>query len=77
MITTIDNIENNFPYQCQTAYDYIEVVPWCEKQFGEFGVNWYRYGTDIAVGIVAGVPLNDYYRFVRNEDAMLFTLRWS
>jgi hypothetical protein len=69
--------EKKFPYSCQTASPHTEVAPWCEQQFGEFGVRWYRYGTDIAVGIVAGVPFYDYYRFARKEDAALFTLRWS
>jgi hypothetical protein len=53
------------------------VVPWCEEQFGQFGVNWYRYGTDIAMGIVVGASFYDHYRFARDEDAMLFILRWS
>jgi hypothetical protein len=73
-----DDIKQQFPYQCQTEHPYTDVVPWCEQQFGKFNVNWYRYGTDIAImGIVAGVPFYDYYRFVRKEDAVLFALRWS
>ena len=72
-----DDTEIKFPYGCKTYYNYTDVVPWCEQQFGEFGVRWYRYGTDIAMGIVAGAPLYDHYRFALSEDAVLFTLRWS
>ena len=74
---TDNNIEIKFPYKCKTYYDHTDVVPWCERHFGKFGVKWYRYGTDIAMGIVAGAPFYDYYRFVRSEDAVLFQLRWS
>ena len=73
----VDDIEVKFPYKGSTYYHYTEVGPWCEQQFGEFGIRWYRYGTDIAMGIVAGTPFYDYYRFVRSEDAILFSLRWG
>lgn len=72
-----DDTEIKFPYSCKTYCNYTDVVPWCEQQFGEFGVRWYRYGTDIAMGIVAGATLYDHYRFALSEDAVLFTLRWS
>jgi len=74
---TIDDVEDRFPHECKTGYTYTEVVPWCEEQFGQFGVNWYRYGTDIAIDIVVGASFYDYYRFAREEDAMLFILRWG
>lgn len=66
-----------FPYECTTRYPYDQVVPWLESNIGEFDREWYRYGTDIAQGIVAGVPLCDYYRFRDAEAAVLFRLRWS
>lgn len=69
--------ETQFPYIAQTAHDHEVVVPWCEQHFGEFGDRWYRYGTDIARGIVTTLPSFDHYRFVHSEDAVLFQLRWS
>ena len=72
-----DNIEQQFPYPCRTWHSHVDVAAWCEEHFGEFGQNWYRYGTDIAQGIVAGAPLYDTYRFARDQDAVLFTLRWA
>ena len=72
-----NDLEVNFPFEGKTYHDHVLVSKWCEQQFGRFGESWYRYGTDIAMGIVAGVDFYDYYRFVRKEDAVLFSLRWS
>lgn len=69
--------ELKFPFESKTFHHHSEVSPWCEQQFGQFGERWYRYGTDIAMGITIGVPFYDHYRFARSEDATLFTLRWS
>lgn len=69
--------EQRFPYSCKTSYDHLQVVPWLETHIGEFDREWYRYGTDIAQGIVAGIPFYDYYRFRDEQSAMLFILRWS
>jgi hypothetical protein len=70
-------LEKRFPWECRTSHPHDEVVPWCEEHFGPFDDRWYRYGTDIAQGIVAGYPLYDYYRFQDEQDAVLFQLRWS
>jgi hypothetical protein len=70
-------LERRFPWECRTPHPYESVVPWCEAQFGEFNDRWYRYGSDIAQGIVAGVPLHDYYRFRDEQAAILFRLKWS
>jgi hypothetical protein len=69
--------ELKFPFEGKTFHHHSDVSAWCLQQFGEFGVRWYRYGTDIAMGIVAGADFYDYYRFARSEDAVLFALRWS
>ena len=69
--------EQRFPFRCQTFYSHTEVVPWLEAHIGQFDCEWYRYGTDIAQGIVAGAPLYDYYRFRDEQAAVLFRLRWS
>ena len=72
-----EDIEIKFPFEGKTFRHHSEVSPWCEQQFGRFGERWYRYGTDIAMGIAIGVPFYDYYRFARSEDAVLFALRWT
>jgi len=68
-----DDIEIRFPWECTTHHHHSQVVPWCEEQFGPFDHRWYRYGSDIA--LLAGI--NDIYRFLYSEDAVLFKLRWS
>jgi hypothetical protein len=71
------DIEEKFPFKGKTYHSYEDVVPWCEQQFGEFGVRWHLYNTGIVMGIVAGADFYDYYRFAHSEDAVLFALRWS
>lgn len=70
-----DDFDLRFPYECRTLHDYSIVVPWCEQQFGEYNGRWMRYGADIASGI-AGESY-DHYRLAREQDAVLFRLRWS
>ncbi len=70
-------IEDRFPWECRTLARHWEVEPWCQEHVGEFDDRWYRYGTDIAQGIVAGVNFYDYYRFQNEKDAILFQLRWG
>lgn len=71
------NFEQRFPFEGKTFCLTEEVVLWLETHIGKFDCEWYRYGTDIAQGIVAGAPLCDYYRFRDEEAAVLFALRWS
>lgn len=73
----VNELEQRFPYECKTYCLHEEVVPWLEINVGQFDHEWYRYGTDIAQGIIAGAPLYDYYRFRDEKSAMLFILRWS
>jgi hypothetical protein len=70
-------IEDRFPWECRTLHPFESVGPWCREQFGAFNDRWYRYGTDIAQGIVAGYPLYDHYRFRDEQAAILFTLKWG
>jgi hypothetical protein len=71
------DLEVNFPFEGKTYHHHSDVGPWCEQQFGQFGERWYRYGTDVAMGIVVKTSFYDYYRFARSEDAVIFALRWS
>lgn len=77
MAETINEFEQRFPWECRTCHDHEVVVPWLESTIGRFDREWYRLGTDIARGIVAGAPLYDYYRFRDEQAAVLFRLRWS
>lgn len=74
---SLEDLEVKFPFKGKTYHHHSNVGPWCEQQFGKFGERWYRYGTDIAMGIVVGAAFYDYYRFRCSEDALVFALRWS
>ena len=71
------DFEQRFPFKGKTLCLHEDVVSWLETHVGKFDHDWYRYGTDIALGIVAGAPLCDYYRFRTEESAVLFALKWS
>jgi len=73
----MDDFDRRFPWECRTYHPHEVVVPWLEENIGVFDQEWYRYGTDIAQGIVSGVPLYDYYRFRDEQAAVLFGLKWS
>lgn len=73
----MDDLDQRMPWEGRTSHHYSEIEPWMQEHVGEFDQEWYRYGTDIALGIVAGVPLYDYYRFRDEKHAVLFQLKWS
>ena len=66
----------DWPYICYTSHDWQAVCEWCRQNIGEFDQEWYKLGEDImAQGI-----MTDYkstYMFRREQDAVLFKLRWS
>jgi hypothetical protein len=69
-------LEHRFPHECTTAHPYHEVEPWCRENFGEFNERWYRYGRDIAIGVI-DPDTRDIYRFRDDKDAIMFKLKWS
>lgn len=75
----MDDLYQRMPWEGRTYHPHEEVVPWLKENIGEFDQDWYRYGTDIARGIVAkaGMPFYDYYRFRDEQAAVLFGLKWS
>ena len=73
----MDDLYQRMPWECRTSHHYSEIEPWLREHVGEFDREWYRFGTDIALGIVAGAPLYDYYRFRDEQAAVLFGLKWS
>ena len=71
------DFEQRFPFKGKTLCLHEDVVVWLETHVGKFDHDWYRYGTDIALGIVEGAYLCDYYRFRTERSAILFALKWS
>lgn len=76
MIEQQDDLKQRMPYEATTHYPYMQVIPWVEENCGTFDQDWYRYGTDIASRVTGREP-QDYYRFRREQDAILFRLKWS
>jgi hypothetical protein len=68
--------DEDWPHICYTSHAWPEVCAWCEQNIGKFDRDWYKLGEDImAQGI-----MTDYkstYMFRREQDAVLFQLRWS
>jgi len=63
-------------YKGYTTEAWPEVVAWCEKNIGEWNVDWYKLGEDIAAQIV----FPDYrstYLFRTEKQLLAFKLRWS
>ena len=77
MVMTEIEFEQLFPFTGKTYCLHEDVVLWLETYIGEFGHDWYRYGTDISIGMDENAPLCDYYRFRTERSAILFALRWS
>ena len=71
-----DCVEQHFPWECRTFHRHEEVVPWLKANVGEFDSEWYRYGSDIANGVL-GIQMPDVYRFQSDQHAVLFRLKWS
>lgn len=70
------DLEERFPYECTTRWSWTEVADWCEAQIGHYNQEWFRYGSDIAMG-VDGLPVIDRYRFRTEQQATLFRLKWT
>jgi hypothetical protein len=66
----------NWPYIEYTSHPWQEVCAWCEVVIGTFDQDWYKLGEDIAAQSI----YSDYkstYMFRREQDAVLFKLRWA
>lgn len=56
--------------------DWWDTTPWLEANVGEFNQTWYKLGRDIG-GVLGGMRKGDEYRFLREQDAVLFMLKWA
>ena len=76
MIEQQDDLKQRMPHEGSTHYSHMQVVPWLEENCGTFDQDWYRYGCDTVPGVTGWEP-RDYYRFRREQDAVIFQLKWS
>lgn len=66
----------DWPHVCYTSHPWPEVCAWCEQNIGVFDQEWYKLGEDIAAQSI----MTDYkstYLFRKEQDAVLFKLRWA
>ena len=65
-----------WPHVCYTGAPWPEVVEWCKQNIGEYDQAWFKLGEDPAAQSI----YTDYkstYLFRKEQDAVLFKLRWS
>ena len=63
-------------YPAYTHHPYPEVEQWCQDQIGPWNEEWYKLGDDPAAQIFNPGYRSVYY-FRTEEQALLFTLKWS
>lgn len=56
--------------------DWADTTPWLEVNVGDFNQTWYKLGRDVIMELSSTWP-GDEYRFLREEDAMWFKMRWA
>ena len=65
-----------WPYICYTSHDWQQVCDWCVATIGEFDREWYKLGEDIAAQSI-NTDYKSTYMFRREQDAVLFKLKWT
>ena len=61
----------------KTYTHYTECEPWCEANIGEWNVDWWKDFQDIAMSVTLGEGTQpDCYWFEREQDALMFRLRF-
>ena len=68
-------LDADWPYVCYTSHPYPEVQEWCAANIGQFDLDWYKLGEDIMASMMP--DYKSTYMFRREQDAVLFQLRWS
>ena len=61
----------------KTYTHYTECEPWCQANVGEWNEDWWKDFPDIAMHVALGeVPQPDCYWFWREQDALMFRLKF-
>lgn len=68
-------MNSDLTHVAYTLHPYPDVQDWCEENIGEFDVEWYKLGEDIA-GLFDPEYRSTYY-FRTEQQALMFTLRWG
>ena len=65
-----------WPHVCYTSHPWEEVVYWCKYNIGDYDKDWFKLGEDIAAQSI-NPDYKSTYLFRREQDAVLFRLRWT
>ena len=69
--------DKDWPYRVEICTsDWYPVQLWCEQIIGEFDQDWYKLGIDPAEYVIDGRTRSTWY-FKREQDAVMFKLRWA
>jgi hypothetical protein len=61
----------------KTYSHYSECEPWCEEHIGAWNEMWWKDFQDMAMSVALGeVPQPDCYWFKREQDAVIFRLKF-
>jgi hypothetical protein len=62
----------------KTYSHYSECEPWCEEHIGPWNEMWWKDFQDMAMSVALGeVPQPDCYWFRREQDAVIFRLKFK
>ena len=61
----------------KTYAHYSECEPWLLANVGDWNDVWWRDFQDIAAAVLGNVPQPDCYWFVREQDALMFRLKFQ
>lgn len=69
----------DFKYKVDVACDWVAAQDWCVEHIGQFGVDWYKFGIDIAPTVSRGPNGEITTTWVFKDEAMMtmFLLKWG
>lgn len=63
-------------YTAYTSHPWPAVQDWCERNIGEWNVEWYKLGEDAAAQVF-NPGYKSTYLFRTEEQSIMFNLRWA
>ena len=62
-------------YKVKIKCDWQSASDWCKENVGEFNLDWLKLGIDPAAALFDDHKTTWYFK--REQDAIMFILRWS
>ena len=73
---TYPKFNEQLTHVAYTTHPWPEVEDWCNTNIGQWNEEWYKLGEDIAAQIFNPEYRSTYF-FRTEEQALMFTLRWT